>query len=69
MENPFMITVDRKDITQGYIQSNVVFCTHAINSAKGVLNENDFFNMIEKTHKVMVERQNQFSSNPVKTFP
>lgn len=66
IDNPYMITVDRKDISQGYVSDNVVLCTYAINSAKGVLNEKDFFTLIGNTYRTM---KSQFSSNSKSVLP
>lgn len=44
---PSGISLDRLDPSKGYIQGNVVFCSFFVNTMKGALTEEQFYNMLE----------------------
>lgn len=44
-KNPHALSVDRRNPTGGYTPDNVVLCTVAVNTAKGVLTEEEFYKL------------------------
>lgn len=53
------ISIDRKDPLKGYTKDNVVLCCFAINSFKGMMNENEFKNFIKKINPQLLQWANQ----------
>lgn len=54
---PNILSVDRKDSSKGYVKGNIVLCTFAANSAKGILSEKEFFKLAGKIYRVGLKRQ------------